>query len=678
VTDIFLSYAREDREWVERLAAALEAEGLSLWWDDRLRGGQPFSIEIERAIEASAGVLVVWSEASQGSLWVRSEASAGMAASKLVPVLSEDVTPPIEFRQLHTWDLRDWAGEADHRDWQRLLADVRERLTTRGKDPPHADQERAAAGSKRTQSNRVRPRWLLPAALTAATTVAAIVGYLQLRPDTGSRVDAGGDIRVDAGAGGIAVVAGGDVNVDTTAIADALVQRHQAELAAYQQREQDYQRQVGTLHDAIQALAAARSEVPNVKQVDEALKQLADGDPGPAEAVFADLQNMRSAQGKDGVTKAAAAARHRGALAFLRDTDAALAAYQQAVEIDPTAPEGWNSLGDLRLRVGDMDGAEAAYSRVLEIAVQQGDLRWRAVAQGNLGNVMEASGQLEQADDHYRRSLSLADELGDPVARADSLLSLGNVLMARGDLLSAGATYQRALTLYQEHDEQGGVAQAYGSLGNVALTRRELDQAENAYRRSSEIAEALGRPEIMANAFGNLAVVYLERQELDQAEGMLRRSLELEQQLRRQDGAASDYANLASIHLLRGELDQAESAARKALALEQELKNPAGMARSYSVLGLIARARGAGDEDEALHRKALALAQEAGDKAGQARDYSNLGSALEARGARDEAGALYRRAIALYDELGAETKVAELAQWLEQLPQGTGTPIRNN
>ena len=36
MADIFISYAREDREAVEKLAGLIEAAGLSCWWDRQL------------------------------------------------------------------------------------------------------------------------------------------------------------------------------------------------------------------------------------------------------------------------------------------------------------------------------------------------------------------------------------------------------------------------------------------------------------------------------------------------------------------------------------------------------------------------------------------------------------------------------------------------------------------
>ena len=39
MSDVFVSYKAEDRPRVEPLVEALESEGLSVWWDARVSGG---------------------------------------------------------------------------------------------------------------------------------------------------------------------------------------------------------------------------------------------------------------------------------------------------------------------------------------------------------------------------------------------------------------------------------------------------------------------------------------------------------------------------------------------------------------------------------------------------------------------------------------------------------------
>ncbi len=110
MADIFISYAREDRERVRLLADALEEEGWSVWWDHRLSAGEVFDKVIEVALDAARCVLVVWSDHSAESHWVRAEAHEGLERHCLVPVRFDGCRLPLIYRPMHTADLRNWDG----------------------------------------------------------------------------------------------------------------------------------------------------------------------------------------------------------------------------------------------------------------------------------------------------------------------------------------------------------------------------------------------------------------------------------------------------------------------------------------------------------------------------------------------------------------------------------------
>jgi hypothetical protein len=50
VSDIFLSYSREDQATVRRYAEALEREGFKVWWDAALNPGETFDQVTEQAL----------------------------------------------------------------------------------------------------------------------------------------------------------------------------------------------------------------------------------------------------------------------------------------------------------------------------------------------------------------------------------------------------------------------------------------------------------------------------------------------------------------------------------------------------------------------------------------------------------------------------------------------------
>lgn len=96
---IFLSYAREDDAWAERIAAALEDAGHRVWWDREISAGSSFSNEIDDALSNSELIVVLWSKNSIKSDWVRDEAAIGRDSGRLLPALIGTVDPPLGFRQ---------------------------------------------------------------------------------------------------------------------------------------------------------------------------------------------------------------------------------------------------------------------------------------------------------------------------------------------------------------------------------------------------------------------------------------------------------------------------------------------------------------------------------------------------------------------------------------------------
>jgi hypothetical protein len=125
---IFLSYAREDRERAEKFARIFVAQGWDVWWDRELISGQVFDSEIALHLAQAECVVVLWSSSSVQKRWVRDEAEDGASRGILVPVLIDDVKIPLGFRRFHTETLADWDGQGDHPTLSRLLTAIARRL----------------------------------------------------------------------------------------------------------------------------------------------------------------------------------------------------------------------------------------------------------------------------------------------------------------------------------------------------------------------------------------------------------------------------------------------------------------------------------------------------------------------------------------------------------------------
>lgn len=131
MADIFVSYASEDRDRVEPLVEALQACGWDVWWDRELIVGPSFDEKIEEAIDAASCIVVVWSAHSIKSQWVRAEANEGMTRKVLVPLLVDDVRPPLAFRVAQTARLTGWPDQRG--EFDALVAGITALL---GEEPP--------------------------------------------------------------------------------------------------------------------------------------------------------------------------------------------------------------------------------------------------------------------------------------------------------------------------------------------------------------------------------------------------------------------------------------------------------------------------------------------------------------------------------------------------------------
>lgn len=162
MSDIFISYAREDESRVNKLADEFKRLGWSVWYDPNIGTSAEYDEQIERELDSASCVVVVWSRSSIKSRWVRAESAAADAQGKLVPVSFEsDIVPPLEFRQLNVARLSSVSLANPTGPSLALLTEISSRT---GKSPkgmsPHLAQGTRAGG--RSGAKTVTPgKWRL-------------------------------------------------------------------------------------------------------------------------------------------------------------------------------------------------------------------------------------------------------------------------------------------------------------------------------------------------------------------------------------------------------------------------------------------------------------------------------------------------------------------------------------
>ena len=124
MSDIFISYAREDQQRAEMLAQLLGGRGWSIFWDRTIPIGKTWRETIGSELDDACCIIVLWSKISIKSAWVQDEADEAKRRGVLVPILIENVQPPMGFRGIQAAHLENWDGTESTQAFGRLIADL--------------------------------------------------------------------------------------------------------------------------------------------------------------------------------------------------------------------------------------------------------------------------------------------------------------------------------------------------------------------------------------------------------------------------------------------------------------------------------------------------------------------------------------------------------------------------
>jgi superkiller protein 3 len=159
-------------------------------------------------------------------------------------------------------------------------------------------------------------------------------------------------------------------------------------------------------------------------------------------------------------------------------TDAAIAAYQDALRLNPDLVWGYYNLGQAFAQENRLGEAIAAFRQVVGFHTGLDTLGREVkenIAYSVLGDVLREQGNLSAAATAYRQAIAQYP------ADGTSYLNLGNVLLAQNQVDEAETAFRSALDRIEDHQIRQ-IAQAYNGLGKALMQQNNLEMAIAAFQ----------------------------------------------------------------------------------------------------------------------------------------------------------------------------------------------------
>jgi len=174
MSDLFVSYKAEDRRRVQPLVEAFEADGLTVWWDTQIGGGDSWRDAIQEQLDSARCVIVVWSKQSVGpeGHFVRDEANRALHRHVYLPVRIDKVDPPLGFGETQALSLIGWKGDRSDPRVKAILGAAHAIIVGEGHHLHHHHSEPTG----------ISRRAVVAGGAVAAAAVAGVGGWYLLKP----------------------------------------------------------------------------------------------------------------------------------------------------------------------------------------------------------------------------------------------------------------------------------------------------------------------------------------------------------------------------------------------------------------------------------------------------------------------------------------------------------------
>ena len=219
-----------------------------------------------------------------------------------------------------------------------------------------------------------------------------------------------------------------------------------------------------------------------------------------------------------------------------------MAAYQQAIELNPDQPASYRGLAKLQAQKGDFATASANYRQAIELNPDQ-----PAWVYQYLAKALSQQQQLDAAMAAYRQAIELNPD------QPSSYRGLAELQAQKGDFATASANYRQAIKLNPNQPA------SYRGLAKLQAQKGDFATASANYRQAIEL-----NPDQPAWVYQYLAKALSQQQQLDAAIAVCQQAIELN------PAQPSSYRGLAKLQAQKGDFTAASDNYRKAIELNPD------------------------------------------------------------------------------------------------------------
>ena len=237
--------------------------------------------------------------------------------------------------------------------------------------------------------------------------------------------------------------------------------------------------------------------------------------------------------------------------------------------------------------LGNYVQAKKEIDNGLKILEGQGNVKERAQAYNDLGNILFDEGDYVQAEAMHKTSLELREKIADKKGTAEAYNNLGIIAIEHGNYEKAAEMMEASIKLMMEIGFRVGIAGTYTNLGAIYQDQGRYQDAYETHQRSLSISQEMNNVPGEIFSYANLGPVCVDLEKYDEAIAHLHKCIELMHSAKIRIFEAQALVWLSKANLQLGRRAESKDLALQALKLAEELKQRASVGFAKRMLGVI-------------------------------------------------------------------------------------------